>query len=592
MIKESKDSKEYLDNLRHSCAHLLAAAVIELWPNALRTIGPPIENGFYFDFDFGETKITEEDLPRIEKKMKDIIKSWKEFVREEVSIAEAKKAYKNNEYKLELIDEFSKDSKKLTFYKSGNYSDLCKGGHVENPGKEIGAFKLLKIAGAYWRGSEKNKMLTRIYGTCFSTQKELDEYLTRLAEAEKRDHKKLGKELEIYMQSELVGKGLPIWLPNGEIIRREIEEFAVKTENAAGYLRVITPHLAKKELFEKSGHLPYYAESMYPEMKIDDGKYYLKAMNCPMHHLVFKNSQKSYRDLPYRIAEYGTVYRNELSGTLAGLLRVRMICQNDAHIYCTGEQVEEEFEKVMSMIINYYKTFGLKDYWFRLSLYDPKNKQKYIDEPKSWEHTQEILRKVLKKLKVKYTEALDEAAFYGPKVDIQYRAVSGREETMSTIQLDFAAKKRFELEYNDEKGNKNNEVYVIHRAPLSAHERFIAFLIEHYAGAFPVWLSPTQIVVLPISERFASSADKTYEKLKELLPDTRIKIDSGNEPISKRIRDAQLKKIPYMLVVGEREEKAGTANVRLRTGEQLGELKLEKIAERIKGKIESKALDL
>ncbi len=556
--------KEGLDALRHSIAHLLAAAVMEMWPDTKRTIGPAIENGFYFDFEFSHP-ITEGDLPKIEAKMREILPSWDTFERRELSAAEAKKDFKGNPFKIELIEEFSQGAKKVSFYTSGGYSDLCKGGHL--PSMKMAkqdAFKLTHIAGAYWRGSEKNPMLTRIYGVAFANKKDLDGYLKQQEEAAKRDHKKLGRELGLFMTHELVGKGLPIWLPKGEIIKREIENFAIEMERRAGYQRVSTPMLGKKELFVKSGHLPYYAESMFPEMKLDDGSYYLKAMNCPHHHLIFSHKARSYRELPLRISEYGLCHRYELSGTLSGLLRVRMLSMNDAHIYCTKDQIEEEFSNVIQLVVKYYAIFGLEDYHFRLSLHDSKNKEKYIGEPKSWAYTEEILRSVLKKLKVKFVEAVGEAAFYGPKVDIQYRAVSGREETMSTIQLDFAAKERFGLKYADSDGKDNSEVYVIHRAPLSTHERFISFLIELYAGKFPLWLAPEQVRIVTVSDASNEYADSVAQKLS--LEGIRVEVDKRSESIPRKVREAQLDYVPLIVTVGEKEASSGTVAVRTLDG--------------------------
>jgi len=580
------NNKEGIDCLRHSLAHLLAAAVMELWPDTKRTIGPPIENGFYYDFEFSKP-ITEADLPKIEARMLEILPKWDKFERSEVSISEAKKEYKDNPFKIELIEEFSKDGKKLTFYKSGNYIDLCKGGHLSSMKKiKPDSFKLTSIAGAYWRGSEKNPMLTRIYAVAFPTKKELDEYLKQQEEAAKRDHKKLGRELELFMTHELVGKGLPIWLPKGEIIKREIENFAIETEKKAGYQRVSTPVLAKKELFIKSGHIPYFQESMFPEMVLDDGNYYLKAMNCPHHHLIYGHKTRSYRDLPLRISEYGLCHRYELSGVLAGLLRVRMLSMNDAHIYCRKDQIEEEFENVIKLCVNYYKTFGLEDYYFRLSTWDPENKEKFINEPENWEFTEDVVRKVLKRNNVKFIEAKGEAAFYAVKVDIQFRAVTGREETMSTIQLDFAAKKKFDLKYADKDNTENNEVYVIHRAPLSTHERFMAFLIEQYAGNFPLWLSPVQIRILTVADRFNDYGNKLKEEFEK--NNLRVEIDSSAESIGKKVFNAQNEKIPLIVTVGEKEESANTVAVRTSEGKVHFGLNtdefLKKILENIKEK--------
>lgn len=577
--KEEKPQFETLEEKRnfwHSTSHLLAEAVTSLWPDALPTIGPPIDEGFYYDFDKKEP-FTPADLEKIEKKMMEIAEAGEKITHKEVTVGEAKKLFVKNPYKLELIEEFAAKGEKISLYYQGRFFDLCEGGHAENMG-QIKAIKLLKVAGAYWRGSEKNKMLQRIYGISFPEKEMLDAYLKALEEAEKRDHKRIGKEMELFMQSELVGKGLPIWLPKGETIIREIENLAMRVEKKAGYVRVRTPHLAKKELYLMSGHLPYYQESMYPEMKLEDGSYYLKAMNCPHHHLIYKHKPRSYRDLPLRIAEYGTQYRNELSGTLAGLLRVRMISMNDGHIYCTAEQIESEFEGVMKMTIGYYNLFGLKDYCFRLSLHDPGNREKYIDDQKGWSITEEILRKVLKRLKVKFTEAKGEAAFYGPKVDVQFKTVIGREESLSTIQLDFAASKKFGLAYADKDGKENCEVYVIHRAPLSSHERLVAFLIEHYAGNFPMWLNPVQVEVFAVSEKFSGYAKKVHEALLE--KGIRSELDDSNNTLPYKVRRAQLLRVNYAITVGGREEEAGTVTARNREG-KLEAMKLEEFVEMV-----------
>lgn len=565
-----------LDNLRHSCAHLLAAAVMKLWPNAKRTIGPAIESGFYFDFDFGDLKISDADLPKIEKEMHRIVSGWKDFKGYELSVEEAKKIYPGNEFKHELIDEFSQKGEVLTFYKSGDYTDLCRGGHCEHPDKELKHFKLLSVAGAYWRGSEKNKMLTRIYGTCFATKDELEKHLWQLEEAKKRDHRKLGKELELFFIDEVVGKGLVMWLPKGTIIRDLIEGLARKMEKEAGYVRVVTPHIAREELFLTSGHLPYYKNTMYPPMVMDDGTYYLKAMNCPHHHRIFLHGVRSYRELPLRLAEYGTCYRNELSGTLSGLLRVRAMAMNDAHIYCRKDQIKNEFAGVLALTINYFKLFGLKDYWFRLSKWDPSHTDKYVNEPENWEYSEQILREVLMEMNLPFKEAENEAAFYGPKVDVQFRSVIGKEETMSTIQLDFAAKKRFNLTYIDEKGVQNNDVFVIHRAPLSVHERFLAFLIEHHAGKFPLWLAPVQIELLPVSDAYIEKANEIERAL--TAAGIRAHVNDQQLTLGKKIRMATLQKVPYMGIIGQKEVDAPrlSLSVRNREGKDEGmqELKL------------------
>jgi threonyl-tRNA synthetase len=584
-----KQSPEYLANLRHSSAHLLAAAVIELWPDTKRTIGPAIENGFYFDFEFS-VPLTDEDLPKIEAKMREILKTWKGFERHELAPEDAKAEYSDNPYKHELIDEFSEKGETLTFYKSGEYWDLCRGGHVEHPERELKHFKLLKIAGAYWRGDEKNTMLTRIYGTAFPTKDELEAHLVQLEEAKKRDHRKLGKELELFFIDDMVGKGLVMWLPKGTILRDQVEMLAKEKEAAAGYLRVSTPHIAKEELFLTSGHLPYYKDSMYPPMIMDDGTYYLKAMNCPHHHRIFQHTPRSYKELPLRLAEYGTCYRNELSGTLAGLLRVRGMTMNDAHMYCTKDQIKSEFTGVLKLTMDYFEIFGLRDYWFRLSKWDPKHTEKYIDEPANWEFSQNVLREVLEELDVKFIEADDEAAFYGPKVDVQFKSVIGREETMSTIQLDFAAKKRFGLHYIDETGKENDDVFVIHRAPLSVHERFMAFLIEHFAGAFPLWLAPVQAVVIPISQDQTVYAQQVVSTLQ--AAGIRAESWSEAESMQNKIRKAEGEKVPYMLVVGKREQEGEQVSVRARGNKNRGVWTTSEFTKELVQKVDSKALEV
>lgn len=574
-----------LDNLRHSAAHLLAAAVMELWPSTKRTIGPAIENGFYFDFEF-EHPVSENDFAKIEQKMHELVKKWDSFERSELSADDAKKEYANNPYKHELIDEFSQNGETLTFYKSGDYWDLCKGGHCEHPSQELKHFKLLSVAGAYWRGSEKNKMLTRIYGTIFPTKEELDAHLTLLEEAKKRDHRKIGAEQQLFFIDDVVGKGLVMWLPNGTIIRDQIEKLAIQMEEKDGYVRVVTPHIAKEELFLTSGHLPYYKEGMFPPMVMDDGTYYLKAMNCPHHHRIYLHTPKSYRELPLRLAEYGTVYRNEMSGTLAGLLRVRALAMNDAHIYLRKDQVKEEFKKVLKLTTEYFNMFGLKDYWFRLSKWDKAHKEKYIDEPENWEYTEQVIREVLQEEKYQFEEVADEAAFYGPKVDVQFKSIIGREETMSTIQLDFAAKSRFNLTYTDETGAENNEVFVIHRAPLSTHERFMAFLIEHYAGAFPFWLAPVQVSILPVSDKFADYAQEIANDLK--THGVRVFVDSDNKTLGAKIRQTTLQKVPFMCIIGEKEVEAKNVSVRTREGQDLGVMSLAEFANKLSNHIENK----
>jgi len=570
-----------IEILRHSAAHVLAMAVKELYPGAKLGIGPATEEGFYYDFD--NLEIKEEELVQIEKKCIEIIRKNLKFEKSELDKKKAKEILKNEPYKLELLQDIEKPS----FYKTGDFIDLCSGPHVENT-KEIKAFKLLRLAGAYWKGDSKNKMLTRIYGTAFGSENELKDYLFMREEAEKRNHVKIGKEMGIFMISDLVGKGLPIWLPRGNAIKEEVEKLAKEKEKEDGYVRVSTPLLGKKELYLKSGHLPYYEESMYPAMVMDDGTYYLKAMNCPHHHLIFKHELRSYREMPLRIAEYGICHRNELSGTLTGLIRVRAMNMNDAHIYCTKEQIEEEFENVIKLIQDYYKIFNLQNYWFRLSKWDPNHKDKYIDQPKNWEYTENILRNVLKRLKVKFVEAENEAAFYGPKVDIQFKSVTGREESMSTIQLDFLAKERFELSYQDKDGKENKEVFVIHRAPLSTHERFMAFLIEHFAGKFPLWLSPVQVKVVNITERNLDYSKKIFERLKK--EDIRVELDERSESLSKKVRDAQIEKVNFVITIGDKEEEKKTLAIRDREGKTEFNVNLEDFIKKIKEQINARTI--
>lgn len=570
--KLAKLSPEQLElwKMRHTAEHVLHQAVKELYPQIHLAMGPATEEGFYFDFDSSPegaeaVKISEEDFPKIEKRMKEIIKRNLPMIRKEISPEEARTLFAGNPYKQEWVDLAAARGEKITIYwtgkegEKGSMVDLCAGPHAESTGA-VKAFKLLSVAGAYWHGDEKNKMLTRIYGTAFFSQEELDKFVEMKEEAKRRDHRKLGKELELFFIDDMVGKGLVMWLPKGAIVKEEIEKFAKEKEAAAGYVRVSTPHIAREELYLTSGHLPYYKDSMYPPMEMDDSTYYMKAMNCPHHHRIFLYRPRSYKEMPLRLAEYGMCYRNELSGTLAGLLRVRALAMNDAHIYARKDQIKEEFASVIKLTQSYFDTFGLKDYWFRLSKWDPSHTEKYINQPENWEYAEGVLREVLQEMKVPFVEAMDEAAFYGPKVDVQFKSVIGREETMSTIQLDFLAKERLGLKYVDETGAENDQVFVIHRAPLSTHERFMAFLLEHYAGAFPTWLSPVQVKILPIADRHTEYARKVEKELKQ--KGIRVELDDRSERLPAKIRDAQLMKIPYMLVVGDKEAQDETVAVR------------------------------
>ena len=585
LIKD--DSNEGLYILRHSCAHLLAQAVTELFPNAKPTIGPPIDDGFYYDFYMDP--INDEDLKKIEKKMKELVKKNISIIKEEHDNTTLRKMFSKNQFKIEIIDEKIGQEIGSTAYRQGDFVDLCKGPHVSSTSK-LQWFKLTSTSQAYWRADSKRDSLVRIYGMCYANKTDLKERERQLREAALRDHKKIGKEMDLYMINELIGKGLPIWLPNGEILKNQIEKYANETEELYGYEKVTTPVLAKKQLFETSGHLPHYAESMYPPMEMDDGTYYLKAMNCPMHHLIYSNKKRSYRELPLRIAEYGTVYRNELSGTLSGLLRVRMLSMNDAHIYCTLEQIAQEFAHNIKMIQDYYETFGFDNYHFRLSLWDPENTDKYIDQPENWKTSQNHLRQILNDLGVKYEESIGEAAFYGPKVDIQFTTLLGREESMSTIQLDFAAKDRFGLTFMDDSGTENSEVFVIHRAPLSTHERFVAFLTENWAGNFPTWLSPIQVQLITISEKHNEYAATIEKQLKEL--GIRVKADYSDHTIGKKIRMHRKMRPAYMAIIGDDEVKNKAISIRARNGNQKNGILVETFLEKIKYEIDSRSKTL
>ncbi len=553
-----------LHQKRHSLSHILAQAVLDMFPEAKLGIGPDIDTGFYYDFELPRTLIPE-DLPILEKKMKHIIKQNQVFEQYDEPIKKALEFLQKTDqsFKVELVADLKKEGeKKVSFYKNGPFVDLCKGPHVPSTGKiDLNCFKLDKIAGAYWRGDEKRPMLQRIYGLAFDTPKELEEYLTMRREAEKRDHRKLGKELDLFTFDENVGPGLPLWLPNGTVLVEELEKLAKEMEYKAGYVRVRTPHLTKGKLYEMSGHLPLYSESMYPPMHLEgEDDYYVKPMNCPHHHMIFKARPKSYRDLPLRYGEYGTCYRYEDSGALFGLMRVRSMQMNDAHIYCTKKQFEDEFLAVTKMYLDYFKIFGIKKYVMRLSLHDPKKLgEKYVNEPALWKEGETMVRKVMKKSGVKFHEAEDEAAFYGPKIDIEVWSAIGREFTLATNQVDFAVPKRMGLSYTDEKGKEQIPI-CIHRAPLSTHERFIGFLIEHFAGAFPTWLAPVQVALIPVADshnKFAKEASKElFEK------GIRSVFMEASETLGKRIREAEQKKIPYMLVIGDKEVKGKSVAVR------------------------------
>ncbi len=575
----------------HSSAHLLAEAVESLYPGVKFWVGPALEKtqGFYYDMDLGDRQITEEDLEGLEKKMNELAKQANVYERKPISKADAIAYFteKGDEYKLDLLGGLEDGT--ITFYTQGGFTDLCRGPHIPHTGL-IKAIKLTSVSGAYWKGDERNKVLTRVYGVTFTAQKELDEYMHLLEEAKKRDHRKLGKELGIYTMDDDIGQGLPLWLPNGTIIIEELERLAKETEQAAGYKRVVTPHIAKESLYLTSGHLPYYQESMYPPMELDGTKYYLKAMNCPHHHKIFAAEPKSYKDLPLRLAEYGTCYRYEQSGELFGLMRVRCLHMNDAHIYCTKEQFAQEFRAVNDMYQYYFKIFGIDKYVMRLSLHDPaKLGQKYVNEPELWLETEDMVRQVLKDTGTPFVEVADEGAFYGPKIDVQIWSAIGREFTLATNQVDFAQGRRFKLEFTN-KDNTAETPLIIHRAPLGTHERFIGFLLEHYAGKFPVWLAPVQVKILPISDKFMDYANNLLISLKKA--DIRAEIDDRSEKIGKKIRDTELARVPYMLVVGEKEMNEGKASVRRQGKGDLGSKEVDSIIADMVAEIASRSADV
>ena len=579
------DDAEGKNTFWHSSAHLMAEAVENSFPGAKFWVGPALDNGFYYDIDLGDNKLSEEDLLILEKKMNELAKQNNSFNRSERSKADAISYFseKGDEYKLDLLQNLEDGN--ITFYSQGNFTDLCRGPHIPSTGA-IKAIKLMSIAGAYWKGDEKNKQLTRIYGITFPNQKELDEYLLMLEEAKKRDHRKLAKELSIYTMDDDIGQGLVLWMPNGTVIIEELEKLAKETEEAAGYKRVVTPHIAKENLYLTSGHLPYYADSMFPPMELDGEKYYLKAMNCPHHHKIFDAEPKSYRDLPYRLAEYGTCYRYEQSGELFGLMRVRCLHMNDAHIYCSKEQFAQEFKSVNEMYLKYFKIFGVDKFVMRLSLHNPeKLGKKYVNEPELWKETEAMVRTVLIETGTPFIEVQDEAAFYGPKIDVQIWSVIGREFTLATNQVDFAQSRSFKLSFTNQ-NNESETPLIIHRAPLGTHERFIGFLLEHYAGKFPVWLSPLQVKILPISDKFLSYATEVKAKLRKV--GVRVEIDERQEKIGKKIREAELSRVPYMLVLGEKEMNENTLSIRRQGKGDIGQLSVDEFIRNIVSEIEEK----
>ena len=586
---EQRSQMSDLERLRHSCAHVLATAVLRLWPNAKLDIGPPTDEGFYYDFDL-EHRFSPEDFEAIEAEMKKVIKENQKFERSTKSREEAKAFYKEQDqkYKLERVDDIP-EGEEISFYQNGEFIDLCAGPHVMRTGN-IKAYKLLRVAAAYYRGNENNPQLQRIYGTAFKNKTQLNEWLEAQEEALRRDHRKIGREMQLFAFDDDVGPGLPLWLPKGTVLIEELEKLAKETEFEAGYDRVRTPHLARESMYKTSGHLPYYAESMFPPMELNEGdpdkpsdKIYLKAMNCPHHHKIFSAVPRSYRELPLRLAEYGTCYRYERSGELMGLMRVRSMQMNDAHIYCTADQFADEFKAVNEMYLKYFKIFGFQKYNMRFSTHSSERLgDKYVNEPALWKQTEDMVRNVLVESGVDFVEVPDEAAFYGPKIDVQVYSISGREFTIATNQVDFAVPKRFGLEYKT-RDNKPEVPLCIHRAPLGTHERFIAFLIEHYAGNFPLWLAPDQVRVLPFGEDQINFANDTVSRLRK--NGVRTSIDTTSDKIGARIRRAETEKVHTILLIGKREQESENLAVREHGKGDLGsnpkEEVINKILERI-----------
>ncbi len=568
----------------HSSAHLMAEALEALYPGIKFGIGPAIENGFYYDVELPENAtISEKDFPKIEKKIIELARRKVPYVRKEVSKTDALKYFteKNDPYKIELINDLEDGT--ITFYTQGNFTDLCRGPHIPDTGL-IKAVKLLNIAGAYWRGNEKNKQLTRIYGITFPKQKLLDEYLTLLEEAKKRDHRKLGKELELFMFSNKVGQGLPIWLPKGALLREILENFLKKIQKQYGYQQVITPHIGQKELYVTSGHYAKYGESSFRPIKTpnENEEFLLKPMNCPHHCEIYKYKPRSYKDLPLRLAEFGTVYRYEQSGELHGLTRVRGFTQDDAHIFCRPDQLKEEFEKVIDIILYIFKVLGFKDYMAQISLRDPENKEKYIGSDENWEKAEKAIKEACEEKGLKAKVELGEAAFYGPKLDFMVKDALGRKWQLGTIQVDYNLPERFDLEYTGSDGNKHRPI-MIHRAPFGSMERFVALLLETTGGELPLWLAPEQAIVLPISDKFMDYAQKVVDQLNE--NQIRVTLDDRNEKIGKKIREAELKKIPYLLIVGEKEQETKTVSVRRHKEGDKGVMTLKDFTNRLNEEI-------
>ena len=574
-----------LNTLNHSCAHVLAQAVKHLYPQAKFWVGPVVEEGFYYDIDLGDQTISDDDLPKIEKEMKKICKDGERIVRHEVSKEEALEEFKDDEYKLDLINGLEDGT--ITTYSQGDFTDLCRGPHVETV-KLCKNFKLIKHSGAYWKGDKNNKVLQRIYGVCFPTKEELEAHIQLLEEAKERDHRKLGKELGIFMFADIVGKGLPMWLPNGFTVRRLLSDYIMNKELELGYEHVMTPSLGNVKLYKKSGHWAHYKDDMFPAMELDDEAYVLRPMNCPHHMVMYKSTLHSYRDLPVRIAEIANDFRFEASGALTGIERARAFTQNDSHIFCRPDQIAQEFKNVAHLILDVYKDFGFKDYSFRLSLRDKNNKEKYFGNDELWEKSENELREVLKEMNVEFYEAEGEAAFYGPKLDVQVKSALGHDVTLSTIQLDYQLPERFELTYVDENGDKVRPV-VIHRAILGSLDRFVAFLLEETKGNLPLWLAPTQVQVIPVKLEYHDEyAKEVVAKLRKAH--FRVNNDNRDEKLGYRIREAQLKKIPYQLVLGDNERDNGTVTYRKHGEKKQTTVTFEEFVELLNTEVENKTL--
>ncbi len=574
---------ERLNKLNHSCAHLLAQAVSHLYKDAKFWVGPVIEDGFYYDIDLGNKVITDEDILKIEKEMKKISKDGKRIVRHVISKNEALEMFKNDPYKLDLIERMDENTTEISCYTQGDFTDLCRGPHVETV-KELKYFKLIKFSGAYFKGDAKNKMLQRIYGVCFDNEEDLNAYMQELEEAKERDHRKIGKDLKIFTSHDLVGKGMPLWLPNGAIIRKQLENYIYEKEQKMGYLHVYTPCVGTVNLYKTSGHWDHYKENMFPSMKVDEEEFVLRPMNCPHHMLVYANDLHSYRDLPIRIGEFATDFRYEASGAVKGLERVRCMCQNDAHLFVRPDQIGEEFKKVVSLILDVYHDFGIKDYKFRLSLRDPEDKEKYFPDDDMWNEAENKLREVLNEFNIDYYEAKGEAAFYGPKLDVEVKPAVGPEVTLSTCQLDFLLPRRFELSYIDSEGNKQTPV-VLHRAIFGTFDRFTAFILEETKGALPLWLSPVQINIIPVNNEYHL---EYAEDLKSKLASYRVELDKRNEKLGYKMRESVTRKIPVTVIIGQKEVDNNTISYRLYGSEETTTVNYEEFKKFIDDKIQNK----